>query len=271
MNQNGLIEKITQVLQKNDLVKGVWLAGSFGRGDADGFSDIDVVVLVDDDKVEFVFSTFQHKTGDISPVLFSKVLQPSKTINVITPEWLRFDLTFVSKPQLVKMSGSNLKVLFDADGISSSIPALQEMQSSMKPEALTDIANEFLRVIGLMPVVMGRGELAVGQTGSNFLREMLIKIMVHENDPQLVRGALSLSRSLKKDQMEILKSLPPIAAEKDAIMRVNKVIAENFLPRARGLAKRIGAVWPEEFEQGTLKHLRDKLGLDIVDANDSGG
>lgn len=263
MEQDNLIKKIGDVLQQKDGVRGAWLSGSFGRGDADRYSDIDVVVLVEDSKVDTAFSAFQGQIREISPILFSKTLPQSRTVNAITPEWQRFDLTFVSRQQLEKMSGSHLKELFDLDGAAASIPPLQEAKTNLKPETLTDMTNEFLRVIGLMPVVMGRNELAVGQTGSNLLRDMLVKVMVHENDPQPIRGALSLSRALKKEQIEVLNNLPPVEAKRDSLVQANKTIAENFLPRARALAAKIGAQWPEDFEKGTLSHLRNTLGMDI--------
>lgn len=263
MKQDDLIEKIKYTLQQNKDVRGAWLTGSFGRGDADQYSDVDVIVLIEDGRLDTIFSAFQQEINKISPILFSKTLSSSKTINVITPEWQRFDLTFVSKLQLQKMSADHLKALFDRDAAGKALPLSLEVESDLKPADLTNMVNEFLRILGLMPVVIGRKEYIVGQTGSNLLRDMLIKLMIYENASGPVRGALSLSRSLNEEQIEVLNNLPPLSACKDAILTVNKEIAEDFLPRARSMAQKIGAEWPEAFEAVTIEHLKKTLKLEI--------
>ena len=50
------------------------------------------------------------------------------------------------------------------------------------------------------------------------------------------------------------------------ILAGDAAIAAIFLPRARALAARTGAVWPQAFEDATRRHLRVRLGLEIVAA-----
>ena len=46
-NRNKLLEHITRVLQVDDRFVAAWLTGSFGRGDADNVSDLDLTVVVE--------------------------------------------------------------------------------------------------------------------------------------------------------------------------------------------------------------------------------
>ena len=43
MDQQELIDAMTRKLSGNEVVRGLFLAGSFGRGDADDWSDVDFV------------------------------------------------------------------------------------------------------------------------------------------------------------------------------------------------------------------------------------
>jgi predicted nucleotidyltransferase len=255
----ALIKKITAALQQEPLIKAACLSGSLGRGAGDEYSDVDVLALTEDGQEDAVFHAFKNKIAEISPLIFSKTIQASRTINAITPAWERFDLTFTGRAQLKTKSG--LKVLFDPQGLIAQLSADAAPGDAAKPAAVADLANEFLRVLGLMPVVINRAEFIIGQTGSILLRDMLIRLMMLENAPQPLRGALSLSQSLTQEQLDILLSVPPLTADKDGIFRANKFIAKQFLPRARSLAEKTGASWPGEFEEKTLSYLKDRIGF----------
>jgi len=265
MIQEDLIKRITSSLSDDKEIRGAWLSGSFGRGDEDEFSDVDVVALVEDGKAVQKFDEYASKVSNISPILYQKTLPPSQTVNVITPNWLRFDITFVEKDKLFKMSKDELRTLFDKDDLFKELSDSKDVSKQPPPNPADIVAtsNEFLRVLGLMPVAIKRGEHVVGQSGSQLLHSMLVRVMVAENAPQPIRGALSLSKSLTNEQLSRLESLPPISADPAAIMTANKAIAEEFLPRARAIVDKSSEKWPEEFESQTLAHLKSSLNLEV--------
>lgn len=260
IKQQELIKRIIEILKQDTAIESAWLCGSFGRGDADNYSDIDVLLLVSEEKIDTVFSSLLDKAARIDTVLYSKKLAHSRTLNVITRDWLRYDLTLMTLEQMQKSQLGRLRPLFGEvapQGLDI------DKKSSITPETVQDIANEFIRVLGLMPVAIGRNELVVAQTGTNILRELLIRLMVHENDPQPARGALSLSKSLTTEQISRLVSLPAVSARKGHIRAANKFIAETFLPLGRKMVRKTGATWPEDFEKATLQYLERELGLRI--------
>jgi predicted nucleotidyltransferase len=264
MNQADLIARITKVLGGLERIGGAFLGGSFGRGETDDYSDVDVFVVVTNaEDIPIVFTELTNNVGKVSPILFSNVLPNARTINSITMDWLRFDLTVVSRAELVQVARDQLKPLFDRLAVLETLPATSPQRPNIPPKALLDIINEFIRVLGLSVVVKGRDDLIVAQTGTNLLRDMLIRIMVLENGPQPQRGVLSLKRNLTQHQIATLKSLPLLEATWSSIFGRTKAIAEQFLPRARALAEELGAAWPQEFERVTLAHLEEKLGLKI--------
>ena len=264
MNQAGLIARITEVLGDLPAIAGAFLGGSFGRGAADDYSDVDVFVVVDDpDGIPDVLTELARKVATISPILFSRTLPNARTINAITVDWLRFDLTVVSPAELAYLGRNELKPLLDPLEILQTVPEGSGQPPKPSPEMLLEIVHEFIRVLGLSVVVKGRDDLVVAETGAGLLRDMLIRIMVLENAPQPIRGVLSAKRNLTEPQIEVLKTLPPVEATWLSIFARTKAIGERFLPRARTLAGELGARWPGEFEKATLARLEVNLGLKI--------
>ena len=50
--RDTLLERLTLALQNDERVKAAWLTGSFGRGEADEWSDLDIQVIVEDEHFE---------------------------------------------------------------------------------------------------------------------------------------------------------------------------------------------------------------------------
>lgn len=54
--RNNLLRTITELLEGDPGVKAAWLFGSMGRGEADSLSDLDLWVVVDDDRIEAIIA-----------------------------------------------------------------------------------------------------------------------------------------------------------------------------------------------------------------------
>ncbi len=263
MDQSDLANRITEVLERLPGVGGAFLGGSHGRDEADAYSDVDVYVLVADaDQAPDVLTRLEQAAEEIAPVLFSKVLPNARTINCITLDWLRFDLTVVSGTELAFLTGGQVKALFDRLGLSDALSAATPSPPQPSAEALLDIVNEFIRVLGLSVVVKGRNDLVVAQTGTNLLRDMLIRTMVLSNGPQTRRGVLALRKDLTADQVAALVNLPS-GSTWSSVFERTRAIAGQFFPMARALVQELGAAWPERFERVTRAHLEDNLGLEL--------
>ena len=78
-NRNKLLEQITRVLKEDERFVAAWLTGSFGRGDADSVSDLDLTVVVENPFAETLCFR-AHQVGASTPperyTLFSQFGQP---------------------------------------------------------------------------------------------------------------------------------------------------------------------------------------------------
>ena len=67
-DRETLIRTLTAALGKREWARAAWLGGSDATGRRDQFSDIDLVAVVDEDRVEDAFSAVKEELESISPI-----------------------------------------------------------------------------------------------------------------------------------------------------------------------------------------------------------
>jgi len=258
--QQALLAQLKTALASDSRVRAAWLSGSFGRGEGDAWSDVDVTVLVAQDDLAQVIAAFRAPRPDMPPVVFSQLVH-GRIVSGVTPDWERFDLTFVTPAELAWLDGAALMPLLGEAATPPPRPPPDDRDGARRVEALT---AEFLRVIGLAPVAFGRGEWVVARQGLDLLRGLLVDLMLEENGvPPGARGVKRLNPFLTADQRLTLEALAAPGAERQALIAAQGELAALFLPRAKALAELLGATWPAEFEEATRRRLRVALELPI--------
>ena len=139
MDQAELTDRIVEMLEGLPGLGSAFLGGSHGRGEADAYSDVDVyVVVAEAADIPDVLARLAQSVGEISPVLYSKVLPNARTVNCITMDWLRFDLTVVSGIELAFLAGGQVKPLFDRLGLFEALSAAPAPAPQSSAEAFLD-------------------------------------------------------------------------------------------------------------------------------------
>jgi hypothetical protein len=156
------------------------------------------------------------------------------------------------------MSGS-VRPLHDLARLAASLRAPAE-DTAQVARLITQTTEEFLRVLGLLHVGLGRREFVLCTLGAGHLRDHLITLMKAEAGT-LGEGALHLSRSISTADMAVLTGLPVAHPERDSVLAAHLALARAFLPRARDWHDRHQLVWPQEFETATKAHLSRTLDL----------
>ncbi len=262
--QQTLLDRIHAVLAADPVILAAWLGGSLGAGGGDRFSDLDVVVLTAAGATSQTGQRYAATIDAIAPPALVNPLFGARVVNVVTLDWERFDLSFVEPGELGRFDPARLTLLFNR-GDHVPPPRAAEAAYAPAPETVLALINEFLRVLGLAVVGLEREEYVLGLTGLELLRRLTLDLMLEENgvSPADRGGALHRNPFLTQDQRRALETLRPAAANRADLLAGDAAIAAVFLPRARALAARTGAVWPQAFEEATRRHLRERLGLEI--------
>ena len=178
---------------------------------------------------------------------------------------MRFDITVVTGFELGFLTGGQVKPLFDNIGIADTVRSAKPPVRELTADELLDDVNEFIRILGLSVVVKKRDDLVVAQSGTNLMRDILIRTMIYENGAQPRRGVLALKKSVTPAQYAELENLPATEADWSSIEKRTQAIAAAFFSRARRLATTIDATWSDEFERKTRKYLFDEIGVELED------
>ncbi|QBY01660.1 nucleotidyltransferase domain-containing protein [Rhodophyticola sp. CCM32] len=262
MKHTDAIDAITGALRDTPGIKALFLSGSYGTGLEDAYSDIDFVMVAADgasDDVAGLWHRAVSKTGEIV-LWWDRTVRPV-LINAITEDWLRIDLMILKPDQMGGQKQDSLKPLFDHDRIYDTLPEV-----TAKPIPTPAYAKyqfeEFIRILGLLPLAVGRKEYINGVLGVFHLRNLLVDLLIAETGVRHRGGALHLNRLITEDQKDILTALPPPVATRDQMIAGHMAYAKAYLPRARRLAKQWGVDWPERFEAATWKQLNNTLSIE---------
>jgi predicted nucleotidyltransferase len=248
--QRDVFERVSTLLRARDEVEALWLSGSLGIGEGDEFSDVDFLVLTPPDKIAALPEALKAQMRDEFRTVFVNDIF-GRVMNFITPDWTRFDLNLVTPQDLGRFDSAMLKPVFNKGPHAP--PSLPHTAYRPHPLAVEKLCTEFLRVLGLSAVGLGRGEFDVLLSGLDHLRRMTIDVMLEENavPPAKRGGALNRYPFLNAEQRAALASIPPAGADRISIVAAHEAFARIFIPRAKALSTRIGAAWPQAFEEAT--------------------
>lgn len=243
-------------------IRALFLSGSYGAGLEDRYSDVDFLLVAPDGPTDMVAGLWKKavsRTGEIV-LWWDRQVRPA-LINAITQDWLRIDVVILKPDQMGGQAQDSLKVLFDHDRIFDVLPA-STGKGEPNPKRMKYQIEEFIRILGLLPLAIGREEHLNGVLGVFHLRNLLVDLMIEETGAPHRGGALHLNRLITDKQKAALASLPPPIPERDALIEANLSYAAAYLPRARRLAKLWGVEWPEGFEAATWRHLGRTLAIE---------
>jgi hypothetical protein len=261
MDQQELMEAITKALADEEAVRGLFLAGSFGRGAADEWSDVDLVAVAAPETHAALADQWRTTLNAITPIVFWNEWPRGGVIliNAISRDWLRCDLTIGSAETFGRRSRDRVRPLIDRDGVHDTLPDALPLK---QPDAGTVrfLIHEFIRMLGLMPVGLGRREYMTMVLGVGMMRQHLESLLMQEVTDPDTGGILHQSKVLPPEQMRMLAALPYPQPVRDELIAANFAIAREFMPRARAMAARLGIAWPDDFEAATKRRLKLILG-----------
>ena len=262
MTHSEVIDVITNALCDVPGIRALFLSGSYGNGMADAYSDIDFVLVAEEEASDAVAKIWRgavEQTGEI--VLWWDRTTVPVLINAITADWTRTDVVILKPDQMGRQTQSALKPLFDHDGIYEGL-AEEAPKPGPDLKRFRYQVEEFIRILGLLHLAAGREEYINGVLGVSLLRNLLVDLLIEETDAPNRGGILHLNRLITEEQKELLLSLPPAVPDRESMITANLAYAKAYLPRARQRAARLGVEWPERFEAVTWDRLGTALSVE---------
>ena len=129
-------------LQQDERVRALWLTGSLVAGTADAQSDVDLRAAVRDAGSTFI----------------------TNALSAITLDYTRFDLVVQSAADTQPRALEAVRLLFDKDGVAERVELTMPAQHDPLA-ALGYVVEEFIRLLGMLPIVVERDDVPIGMEG----------------------------------------------------------------------------------------------------------
>jgi predicted nucleotidyltransferase len=239
-------------------VRAAWLEGSFARGEADAWSDIDLHLIVEEPET---FGAVEWLGALMPLVLADAIPGLSGAFICLTPDWVHIDLNLHSLEEELRQETTR-QVLVDKDAL---IPSTSAAEISSGPPFFPAQQTQiFLYLMGNAVTAFLRGDLiALSQTTVMMRDGLLIPLMLAENGILNETGAKRVARHLTTEQQDCLERLPAIGLTEIGLREAQRTLAVEYLARARRLADVCHAVWPTELELAATRLWRHELGIDL--------
>ncbi|MDP8909447.1 MAG: nucleotidyltransferase domain-containing protein [Chloroflexota bacterium] len=253
-----ILARLSQELRRDERVGGLFVIGSTARGEADVFSDLDLVVVSHDGQAAKFAEDLPEVLKRAMPVVMSRWTLPGTLMSVVTSAWLRVDVFVVDATAVHKRRVEPAVCVFDDIGVNG-FPIRTPVRAG---DELRDQAERFLRSIGLLVRDLRRGDLRLLCFSVEFLVDELVTLMFHEIDR--VRGPQKGTyHQLPRESLQVIDGLPVARPEPQSVIDAHLAVAAAYLPRARALSSRWAVPWPTEMEDATRRYLRHELGVEL--------
>lgn len=257
-------EQAAAILFQDERVRILWLTGSVATGTADAQSDVDLRAAVRVEDFASIGEWWPDLLNELATIIWKHRWPgpPDEAIlSAITTDYLRFDLVIQSIQDRRPRTLEAAQVLFDKDDQAQEFELT--LASSHDPYAqLPSLAEDFIRLLGMLPIVVEREDVPIGMEGQLALHSMLISLLLLENGTdRTFSGKRHVAAHLDDEQRALLAQVPSLAPTMESIIEGRIAYGRLFLPRARRLMERHGQSYPAAFEAATTQYLWEMLGL----------
>lgn len=264
--QIQFLEALNPKLASCPQIRAGWLGGSFGRGQADRYSDIDLHLLAEN--VDSFRSGVKEWLEAISPLVLCRLRFEGRMINALTHSGVRIDVWLHDKAPTL-YSGEAL-VLLDRNS-----ELLLSAKEERRIEAQADVAGilldqieEFWRCMSLTPAVIGRREFLVYFSGLAAELQIITDLLMAGYGHHRERGIKVLNTYLGTERRaELERALQLRGLNPESLVGAALELASIVRRHGAVLAERHGFIYPKELEESVLRHLAIELrnlGLDHV-------
>jgi predicted nucleotidyltransferase len=258
--QHAFIEEFTEHAAAHPGILAVWLEGSFGRGNADRYSDVDLHVLVPAAEKAAFQAESEAWLSAIRPLVLCKRMFDGDMINAMTMDGLRLDV-WIHAGERIALNDRAVRVLVDKGyHLDLATPDAFPSDAAALAAALAAHITEFWRMISLLPTVIGRGELIVTFQGVGFELMPLSEVLMAQAGTQREAGVKRLNDFLLDEtRRELEAALRMEGLSRESLVRVNLRLAELMRRAGPQVAAAYGFAYPHALEQTVLRYVANEL------------
>lgn len=248
--------------ESDSRVKAVWLEGSFGKGSADRYSDIDAHLLIHEAYIGDFRRDVESWLSDIRPLVLFRAMFDGQMLNCLTEDGLRVDM-WLHAGDSISLGGKQILLLFDRGGcINTEETDDRDRQKVDIRAALQRHIAEFWRCVSILPAVLGRNELITGFMGVAVELTPLTEVRMIGSGAVRDAGVKTLNRFLPPDaKLEIENAIRMEGVTQESLARAHLRLAGIMQRRGPAIAQQYEISYPFDLERAVIRYVSKELQL----------
>jgi predicted nucleotidyltransferase len=252
----ALVARFTEVCQTDARVDAAFLGGSYARGQADAFSDVDLYVITGDAEFDDFVATSRAFVERLGRLLFLEDFGLPNTLFYIFTDGTEGELGFAPAGDFLRMHRGGYRVLVDKTGILNEATFVgQPPPAAEQLETLRHLVYSFWHDVSHFTTAMARGQLwwAYGQLDA--LRKMCVDLARLRADFSApAEGYDKLDSALAPEEIAALDE-SCCQRERAQMLEAARVLLRFYRERALELCRAHGFGYPDQLERIMARRL----------------
>ncbi len=260
MIQTRFIESLTTAASADPRIRAAWLTGSYGKGIADRWSDVDAHLLIDPAQIDDFRAVVRGWLEALAPLIFYRLLFDGEMVNAMTDEGLRVDVWLHGEERVEVVEGQTRILYTEADALIWQPNPGTVLSQAQAAAELERAIPEFWRCIAMLPVALGRDEKLIGAAGNFLILLLLTDTLCVQSGIRKDRGVKALNGFLPPDLRRLAEeatTLPALTLEN--LARFQLRLAQIMHEYGPAICARWQVEYPHALEAAALGYVAREL------------
>lgn len=259
--QDRFIDALAAKAQADPRVRAAWLAGSYGKENADRWSDVDAHLLIAPEAQKEFHNGVERWLGEIQPLVFVRLMFDGRMVNAMTDQAMRLDV-WLHNGETAEVTSGETRTLFESrPGTLVWLPYPGDaLIAEEAGEMLRREIPEFWRSIAMMPVVVGREEKLVSAAGNSLILLTLSNVLCAAGGRRRDRGIKALNGFLLPHlRRRLEEAVFPTSFADDDVVRFPLRLARIMRDYGPEICERWEVEYPHAMEKTVLRYVAQEL------------
>ena len=258
--QTHFIESLITAASADPRIRAAWLGGSYGKGIADRWSDVDAHLLIDPAQIDDFRAGVRGWLEELRPLVLYRLLFGGEMVNAMTDEGLRVDVWLHAGESADVVEGQ-ARIIYAQTGVLTWQPNPGTVLSQAQAAAeLERTIPEFWRCIAMLPVALGRDEKLIGAAGNFLILLLLTDTLCVQSGVRKDRGVKALNGFLPPEFRQLAEDatvLPDLSRE--SLARFQLRLATIMHDHGPAICARWQVDYPHALEAAALGYVAREL------------
>lgn len=258
--QTRYIEALSTAASADPRIRAAWLAGSFGKGIADRWSDVDAHLLIAPDHSAEFRAGVRGWLETLRPFVLYRLMFGGQMVNAMTDEGMRLDV-WLHDGESAEVVEGQTRVLYAQEGVLTWKPHPgTELSQAEAAAELERAIPEFWRCVAILPVPLGRDEKLIGAAGNFLILLLLTDVLSVQSGIRKDRGVKAINGFLPPDLRRLAEnatSLPALTHEE--LARFQLRLARIMQEHGPVICEQWSVDYPQTLEDAALGYVVGEL------------